>query len=457
MQNVKFITDAKVRLSYGQSGNNRIAAYGYATGYTPPANGGYGLNDALAYTLVTPSRLGNPNIRWESLISKNLGLDITLLHNRVSLSVDMYSNTTKNLLIENKFPATSGYTTQYQNVGSVRNNGIEFQLGATIINKKNFNWSSNFNISFNKNEILSLGTNTQFTANSGWFSNNNSDDYILKVGQPIGTMYGLVVDGYYTADDFITTPYANPAYPLLTTQYTLKPGLANPASVLADLVAPGQIKYKDVNGDGKITLDGDRAVIGHALPKFTGGFNQNFSYKSFDLSVSTNFSYGNDIYNANKLEYSNAYGVDANLLSIMNDRWKVIDATGNLVQKQINVSTTVGIAPDQLTALNANAKIWQPIRTTTGFYPMSYAVEDGSFLRVNNITLGYTLPRKMMSKVKINSLRFYATVNNVATITGYTGYDPDVNAKRNNPLTPGVDYAAYPRGRTFIAGLNLSF
>jgi hypothetical protein len=270
-------------------------------------------------------------------------------------------------------------------------------------------------------------------------------------------MYGLVVDGYYTVDDFVATPYVNASYPTLTTQYTLKPGLANPISVLADLVAPGQIKYRDVNGDGKITLDGDRAVIGHALPKFTGGFNNTFTYKSFDLNIFTNFSYGNDIYNANKLEFGNAYGVDANLLSEMNGRWKVIDANGNLVQKQINATTAVGIAPDQLKALNANATIWQPIRTTTGFYPMSYAVEDGSYFRINNITLGYTLPKAWLSKVHVTGLRFYATVYNVATLTGYSGYDPDVNAKRSNPLTPGVDYAAYPRGRTFLAGLNLSF
>ncbi|MEI9945757.1 MAG: TonB-dependent receptor [Chitinophagaceae bacterium] len=457
MANMDFISDAKLRVSMGQAGNNRIQAYGYTTGYTPPSNGGYGINDALAYTLITPSRLGNPLIKWETLESKNLGLDLEFLKGRISLTADLYSNTTKNLLIENKFPATSGYATQYQNVGSIRNNGLEIQLGATILSKKDFEWTTNFNISFNSNKILSLGSNTQFTASSGWFNAGNADDYLLQVGKPVGTMYGLVVDGFYSVDDFTTTAYTNATYPLLTTQYTLKAGMPDPISVLADLVAPGQIKYKDINKDGKITLDGDRAPIGNALPKFTGGFNQTFSYKSFDLNVFTNFCYGNDVFNANNLEFSNTYGVDQNILSIMNDRWKVIDANGNLVQKQINSTTTVGIAPDQLKALNANAKIWQPIRTTTGFYPMSYAVEDGSFLRINNITLGYSLPKNLLSKAKITSLRIYATVYNVATITGYSGYDPDVNSRRGTPLTPGVDYSAYPRGRTFLAGLNLSF
>ncbi len=457
MKDINFINDAKIRFSVGQAGNSRINAYGYTTGYITPSNGGYGLSDVLAYTLVTPSRLGNPGITWETLESKNLGFDLSFLNNRISLTADLYSNTTKNLLIENKFPATSGYTTQYQNVGSVRNRGVELQLGATVVKSKDFRWDANFNISFNKNKILSLGSNTQFTANSGWFSTANSDDYLLKVGESVGTMYGLVVDGYYTVDDFTTTPYSNAAYPNLTYQYKLKSGLPNPISVLADLVAPGQIKYKDINGDGQITLDGDRAVIGNALPKFTGGFNQTFAYKNFDLNIFTNFSYGNDIYNANNLEYSNTYGVDANVLAKMNDRWKVIDSKGNLVQKQINSTTTVGIAPDQLAALNANAKIWQPIRTTTGFYPMSYAVEDGSFLRINNITLGYNLPKTLLKRAKISSLRVYATIYNAATFTSYSGYDPDVNAKRSNPLTPGVDYSAYPRGRTILAGVNLSF
>lgn len=457
MQDIDFISDAKIRLSVGQSGNNRIQAYGYTTGYLPPSNGGYGINDALAYTMVTPTRLGNPKITWETLESKNLGVDLEFLRGRLTFTTDIYSNTTKDLLIENKFPATSGYTTQYQNVGSVRNNGVEFQFGGSLIHKKSFDWSANFNIAFNRNKILSLGSNTFFTANSGWFSTANSDDYLLKVGESVGTMYGLVVEGFYGVDDFTTTPYINASYPGMTYQYTLNSNLANPISVLADLVAPGQIKYKDVNGDGKITLDGDRAPIGNALPKFTGGFNQTFTYKNFDLSIFTNFSYGNDIYNANKLEFGNAYGVDANMLNEMSGRWKVIDASGNLVQKQVNSTTTIGIAPDLLRELNKDAKIWQPIRTTTGFYPMSYAVEDGSYFRINNLTLGYKLPSKILNKAKISNLRIYATIYNALTLTSYSGYDPDVNAKRNNPLTPGVDYSAYPRGRTFLAGLNLSF
>ncbi|MCW3087966.1 MAG: TonB-dependent receptor [Sediminibacterium sp.] len=463
MQKVGFINDAKIRLSYGQSGNNRIAAYGYTTGYAPPSNAGYGINDVLNYTLTLPSRLGNPFIQWESLTSENAGIDLGFFKNRITLTVDVYANTTKNLLIENKIPPTSGYTTQYQNVGTTRNRGLEIQLGATVMRKKDFSWNANFNIAFNKNRIVSLGSQTSFTANSGWFSSTaNPDDYLLKVGDEIGTIYGLKTDGFYSVNDFTVTPYVNPAnnarYPTLLYQYTLKPGVANAAPVLSTgLASPGLIKYADINGDGKVTIADDRTVIGHALPKFTGGFNQQFSYKNFDASIFCVFSYGNDVYNANKLEFASAYGVDQNMLAINNDRWKYIDASGNLVQKQIDASTAIGIAPDQLAALNANAQIWQPSLSTNGFIPSSYAIEDGSYLRISNVTLGYTLPQSLLQKLRIASLRIYATGNNLATITGYSGYDPDVNSRRGTPLTPGVDYGSYPRGRTFVFGVNVSF
>ncbi len=469
MQQFKFISDAKIRLSIGQAGNNRINPYGFTTGYLTPPLGGYGLSDALAYTLVTPSRLGNAVINWETLESKNVGLDLDFLKGRITFTADFYSNVTKDLLIENKFPATSGYSTQYQNVGSVRNIGTELQVNATVLRKKDFTWSVNANVAFNKNKILSLGSNQQFTASSGWFNTGNPDDYILKVGGQVGTMYGLINDGFYGVGDFDATPYAlGPVTdPQLNTQYKLKAGIAVPdASVTGgELAAPGIMKFRDINGDGKITLD-DRIAIGNALPKYTGGFNQNFAYKNFDVSVFTNFSVGNDIYNANKLEFSNAYGVDANMLAIMNGRWRVIDGSGNSIQRVYTPAPiggvnqppiVIGVDPATLSSVNAGAKIWQPSRTTSGFNPMSYAVEDGSFLRINNITLGYTLPKKLISKAKMTSFRVYATINNVATLTGYSGYDPDVNTKRSNALTPGVDYAGYPRSRTFIAGLNVSF
>ncbi len=462
MQNVKFISNGKIRLSYGSSGNNRIQPYGFTTAYTPPSNGGYGLNDVLNYTLALPTRLGNPLIKWETLTSQNLGLDLALFNNKLNVTLDIYSNTTKDLLIDNKIPAQTGYLTQYQNVGTTRNNGVELQLSGTVIRNKSFTWTSSFNIAFNKNKIISLGSNSRFTANSGWFSTTaNPDDYLVQVGQEVGAMYGLVTDGFYKTSDFTVSNYVNAAnnarYPTLLYQYTLDPKLPTPVGIIGSIASPGLVKYKDINGDGKLSLDSDRTVIGHALPKFTGGFNQQFAYKGFDASVFINFSYGNDVFNANKLEYATAYGLDQNQLAINNGRWKYIDGAGNLLQKQIDAATHIGVAPDQLSANNAGATIWQPSLSTNGFVPSTFAVEDGSYIRINNITIGYTLPQKLTQKAKIGSLRFYATANNIATITGYSGYDPEVNARRNTALTPGVDYSAYPRGRTFIAGVNVTF
>jgi len=467
MQNMSFLSDAKIRVSYGAAGNNRLNAYGYTTGYSPPSNAGYGLSDVLNYTLTLPSRLGNPVITWENLLSKNLGFDLAFLNNRISLTVDLYSNLTKNLLIENKIAPTSGYTTQYQNVGSMRNNGLEIQLGATVLQKRDFNWNANFNIAFNQNKIMSLGSQTKFTANSGWFSTTaNPDDYLVRVGDPIGSMYGLKTDGFYKPSDFDVTPYVdatnNAKYPTLLYQYKLNGKVPDATSVLVSAVAPGQEKFVDMNNDGRITLDSDRTVIGHALPKFTGGFNQQFTYKNWDLNVFVNFSYGNQIFNANKLEFGNAYGLDQNMLAINNGRWKYIDATGNLVQKQLanpvsgQPPIVIGIAPDALTAVNAGATIWQPSQSVNGFALTSYAVEDGSYLRVNNVTLGYTIPKQWTQRAKIASFRIYATASNLLTLTSYSGYDPDVSTRRSSPLTPGVDYAAYPRGRTYVFGVNIS-
>ncbi|MCG2613521.1 TonB-dependent receptor [Terrimonas sp. NA20] len=456
MKNISFVNDAKIRLSYGVSGNNRIDPYGYATNFSTAANSGYGLNDVLNYTLLPPARFGNANIKWESLSSANFGIDLSLFNRRLDVTVDVYSNRTKNLLVENSFPGNTGYRTQYQNVGTVRNNGVEIQLGGTVIKKKDFSWSSNFNISFNKNKVVSLGDQQQFMASSGFFATaGNPADYLIRKGQPIGTVFGLKVEGFYTVDDFDTNPITNAGFPGLTYQYTLKQGLPNPQAVISDLVQPGQIKYADVNGDGKIDLD-DRTVIGNVLPTFTGGFTQQFAYRNFDLSVFMNFSYGNDVYNANKLELSTAYNLDANMLALMDERWRVIDANGQLVQKQLNSTTVIGVSPEELSALNSGARIWTPSRSLLGYYPSSFAVEDGSYLRINNITLGYTFSKIAMKKIKIASLRLYGTANNIATITGYSGYDPDVSSRRSI-LTPGVDYSAYPRGKSFIVGLNVIF
>jgi len=454
------ITDLRLRFSYGTSGNNRITPFSYRTQYSSPSNGGYGLNGSLT-GVYNPSNLGNQDLRWESQVAQNLGADIYLWNDRVSVSIDAYSNKSGKLLLNQTIPSSSGYTTQFQNIGSTRNRGIEAQISAVIVSKKNFNYSASFNISFNKNRITSLGPNQQILRNSGWFSGNNFPaDYILKVGEEVGAMYGYVNDGYYTLDDFNAAPFSNPTYPDYNTLYTLKSKVVNASSILANPLQPGSPKFKDLNGDGKIDADNDRTIIGHAQPKFFGGLSQTVTYKGFDLTVFCNFVYGNDVFNANKLEYASAYGSEVNLLKLDNGRWRMVDANGKPIQRTITVAGTtsvIGADSATLASVNQNASIWFPSTSTNGFYSQSYAVENGSYLRINNVTLGYNIPKTLLSKLKISAFRIYATVNNLATITGYSGYDPDASTRRSDPTTPGVDYAAYPRARTYVAGMNITF
>src|SRR5205085_7047039 len=219
-----------------------------------------------------------------------------------------------NLLLNNAIPYNSGYTSQFQNVGATQNTGLEIQLNGAIMRKKDLVWTGNFNISFNKNIIKSLGDQTQFVFNSGYFNSNSQPaDFLVKVGGEVGTMYGLINDGYYTLNDFTTTAYSNTLYPWATTKYTLN-SKAPVSRISSTPIMPGTQKFKDINNDGFIDAN-DYTVIGHALPKFSGGFGQQVNYKNFDLNVFLNFVYGNSIANYNKLEFNSTYTNGANLLS----------------------------------------------------------------------------------------------------------------------------------------------
>jgi TonB-linked SusC/RagA family outer membrane protein len=449
MKKFRFVSDAKLRFSYGESGNNRIGDFLYTSNFTTTAFP-YGLNDQLvsSYTALT---LANPRLKWETTVSKNLGLDLGFFANRLQVTLDAYQNDVRDLLINVPIPSSSGYATQLQNVGTTRNRGLEIQLTGRLINAKSFSWSTNFNVSFNRNTVLALSTyQNSYTVSSGWGYSGKLDDYIVKVGSPVGSMYGFVEDGFYNVNDF--------DYNTTTHIYTLKAGVPTDVSIVG-IPQPGSLKLKDLNGDGKVDADHDRQIIGNSTPKFSGGINQTFRYKNFDLSIFANFIYGNSIMNANKVEFTNGFIPYENLLTKMNDRWRTIDANGNVLQGLTTVGgqqVVVGVAPDVLAAANKDAKIWQPIKGTAGAFALtSWGIEDGSFLRINNITMGYTLPDQLLSKFKIKGVRIYGTVNNVAILTKYTGYDPEVNVTGSNPVTQGVDYSAYPRSRTFILGVNV--
>ena len=446
MESVNFISDLKVRLGYGEVGNNRINDYLYLSTFKNDGTYFYGINNQMV-TGYSSAGLVNPNLQWESTQNKNIGIDISFAK-RFDLSVDVYDNASKNLLLNVPIAPSFGYSTQLQNIGKTNNKGIELQLNAAIVRSKDFNWNANFNISHNVNKVVALGINqTSFYPSASWGVSGQPTDYIIKIGQPLGSFYGLVTDGFYKVSDFDYNP--------ATSVYTLKAGVPTNVGIIGT-VQPGSIKFKDLNNDGVIDLNNDRQIIGNANPSYTGGLNQQFTYKNWDFSVFVNFSYGNQVYNANKIEFTNGYTNNANLLAVMQNRWKVVSDLGMTTQWVNSANQAVGMAPDVLAFINSNAKIWMPLKSSGAFYPHSWAIEDGSFVRINNVTIGHSIDSKKLARLKISKLRFYFTGNNLAIFTKYTGYDPEVSVA-GSALTPGLDYSAYPKSRTFIFGVNATF
>jgi TonB-linked SusC/RagA family outer membrane protein len=447
MENVNFLNELKLRFGFGTMGNNRIRDYLYQNIFAANGSRFYGLagQPIIAYVPVSlPNRL----LQWESTVNRNFGLDATLFNNRIDLSLDYYINTSKDLLLNVNIDPTYGFTTQQQNIGKTSNKGIEFQINATILkNPTGVNWTANFNVSHNRNEIVKLGPGQkeQLPAAS-WGISGQPSDYILRLGQPIGSMYGFVNAGFYKVEDF--------NYNITTGAYTLKPGVVDNTGVIG-LVQPGSIKFSDLNGDGKVDLNNDRTIIGNPNPDVTGGLNQQVTYKQWDMSLFVNFMLGFDVYNANKIELSNGYSNNSNMLAVTKDRWTIIQPNGQSAQ-WVRGGVVYGIPPEQLTELNKNAKIWQPLYSTGAFVPHSWAIEDGSFLRINNLTIGYSLPVRKLTALHMSKLRVYLTANNLAVFTDYTGYDPEVSV-RTDARTPNLDYSAYPKSRSFIFGINATF
>nr|WP_315151537.1 TonB-dependent receptor [uncultured Flavobacterium sp.] len=433
LKDVDWISSLKIRASYGEAGNNNIPT-GQTTQSFMSGNSTWINNSTSQWA---PSKtLANPDLKWETTVTQNIGLDFDFFNGRVNGSLEMYKNKTQDLLI--LFPVAGvGYNNQYRNMGETQNTGFEATLNIAAIQAEKYGLNFSFNIGVNKNNINSLGVMSDFYTSTNWASSQITNDYAVKVGSPIGMMYGYQNAGRYEVSDF---DYDG-------TKYTLKTGVAD-ATGIVGTVQPGYMKLKDQDGNGIIDAK-DQTIIGDANPENTGGMVINANAYGFDLSAAFNWSYGFDVYNANKVEFttSNPNGQYRNLSSEMADgqRWTNLDpATGTLVTD-----------PTALTALNANTTMWSPYMKQFVF--SDWAVEDGSFLRLNTLTLGYTAPDFFNSKMGISKLRFYATVSNVFLWTNYSGPDPEVNTRRATPLTPGVDYSAYPRSRQFVFGLNLNF
>ena len=438
LKNSKIISEGKLRTSYGVTGNNRVGDFDYLTNYYNPINNSYTFNNDYVSGVI-PTKIGNSDLKWESTEQVDAGLDLGFFKQRITLTADVYQKVTKDLLLNTQLPPSSGFGTAIKNVGSVRNRGLELTLTTKNINTENFTWTTSTNIAFNKNKLIALGEGQNSLESVINWDNNwkNTSAYIAKLGEPLGLMYGYEWLGTYKYEDFDITKIADgstvsPANvdPANYSDYnfTLKDGVATNGNTKAN-IKPGDIKYKDQNGDGIVNAS-DYTVIGKGLPIHTGGFSNNFTYKGFDLNIFFQWSYGNDILNANRLLF------DGN--------------TRN--QGYLNQYASY---ENRWTPENSDSNIFR----TRGYFGGGYSsaiVEDGSYLRLKTVSLGYNFNAELLKKMHLKSLRFYLSGQNLITWTKYSGQDPEVNTY-NSALTAGFDFSAYPRARTIVFGTNISF
>lgn len=416
-----YVSNSKLRLSYGVTGNNRISDFDYYSKLSMPIGSSYSFNNASPSPGIIPVNLANKDLKWESTREINIGYDLGLFKNRMELTIDVYRRTTSDLLLNSDIPSTSGYLRMLQNVGKIRNEGLEFTLNTLNIKSKTFSWESNFNISFNRNKVLELSSGKESLFNTVSFESQYSAPlYISQVGQPAGMFYGYVFDGVYQLSDFDSPSPGT---------YILKNTVPTNGNN-RDLIQPGEIKYKDVNSDGVVDSY-DLVVIGRGQPIHTGGFTNTFTYKGFTLNLLLQWSYGNQIYNANRLMFEgNGNGrTDLNQYASYVDRW----------------------TPENPTNKNFKTGGQGPI----GFHS-SRVLEDGSYLRLKTVSFGYSIPTRYIKKLYLNRLNLSVSSQNLLTWTKYSGMDPEVSV-RNSVLTPGFDFSAYPIPRTVVFGINATF
>ncbi len=340
-----------------------------------------------------PLTLGNGSLKWETTQEADLGLDLGFLEQRVTLSVDAYRKKTTDLLLAAQLPATSGYNSVFQNIGAVQNQGLELTLDTVNVSNKSFTWSSSFNMAFNRTKVLELTRNQEYIQSTvRWSSSSgygNVPAYLAQLGGPVAQFYGFQWVGNYQYSDFDVSSSGS---------YTLKASVPNNGNARTS-IKPGDIKYADLNGDGVVD-NNDRTVIGNPNPKFIGGFGNNFAFKGFDLNVFLQFSYGGDLLNANKILFEGgALKNGLNQFESYQNRWTPENQTNDLYR-------------------------------TGGQGPRVYStrlIEDGSYLRLKTVNLGYTLPATLTKYAHLKTLRVYASAQNLLTWTKYSGNDPEVS------------------------------
>lgn len=411
LQRSNVINNLIFRLSYGQTGNQGIGSYASLSKlavYNYPFNGS--LQTGLADDVYAGP--ANAALKWETTSAYNTGIDLGLFNSRLVLHADVYLKRTNNLLQYVTTPASTGFQRQLRNSGSVENKGLELSVEGIVVKKAAFQWKSLFNISFNRNKIISLGGDVK----EQYASNISTRDapFIQIAGQPIGALYGYVEDGYFDNEAEVRNSLV----------YTNQPG-----AIIRRMV--GEIKYKNLDNDPSSISISDRTIIGNVNPDYTFGLTNNFSYKNFDLSIFINGVQGNDIVNMNKV-FNGNIGGSKNISDAM--------LAGAWAQGKDNADATEPKAIRQF---------WRTMLFSRRF------IEDGSFVRIKNITLGYTLPKTFIKG--ISSIRMSAGVNNLYTFTKYTGFDPEINSYGDNPALFGVDLGGYPNSRTFNFTLRCGF
>ena len=440
----KVIDNGKLRLGWGQTGNSSIGSYAWGAAITRmPSALGMGFR---------PSNIPNTSIRWESQEQYNVGLDLSFFTGRLNLTVDAYYKRSDDMLMSMQLPSYMGTqgngSSKLQapkgNYGSIENKGLEITLDAHPVQLKNFSWDSNFQISFNKNKLLSLSD----TENATLVGYGQWGDVVCvsEIGKPLYNFYGYKVEGVYKDLEDIQNSAKPAKYP------------SDGVFSRGNTVWVGDIKYKDVDENGVID-ERDRTDIGSPLPKFTFGWTNTFRYKNLDLSIFLNGSYGNKVMNYNSLT-----------LTHMNSTWTN--------QLQSVVSKRARLEPIDPTIVYADGSKWfdhiDNVRVKNPGTKIPHTsindpndndrisdryVEDGSFLRIKNITLGYTFPKALLNKAKIENLRVYVNIQNLYTFTKYTGYDPEVGASTQDStgLTYGLDNGRYPSPAMYSFGLNITF
>lgn len=416
LKNSKVFDNLKLRYSYGTSGNAGIGPYGSLPLFTG-ANYPLGTNVVSGYA-SDPTKPGNPDLKWETTYQNDIGFEATLFK-KLNIELDYYLKTTKDLIQNKELAPSTGFNSVYSNIGEVMNKGCELTVNYKLIDNKSIQLSIGGNLSWNNNEVTSLGDgNKKLFPNNLW---NDLRPFVITEGRPIGQLYGYIEEGIWSSrSEVINSPLFQNIYP----GYTVDTKNADTEKIIKERWI-GEVKIKDTDGNGSIT-ENDQDYIGNVNPDFLYAFNLNFSWKSFDASFLFNGVQGNDIINMANLRYHNL-GQTRNVpKSVLDNAWKPESGGSNP-----KIFTT-------------NAR---------DIYFSRRYIEDGSYLKLRNISIGYTFKKPLRM---VESLRIYASANNILTFTTYTGYDPEVNAFGSNPSSRGIDAGGYPQSREFNFGINVS-